>query len=152
MQRSPSTQWSGSAGAIYPLMERLHKRGMLASKSARNGKRARKEYRVTPKGVQVLKSWIGPPLGDDAVTVTYDPLRSRARFLGVLTPAQRRAWVEAAAEALEEVSRRVERWREMYAAGDDPFAAVVSKHGEMDVEWRRRWLDEVGRAMGSPES
>jgi DNA-binding PadR family transcriptional regulator len=129
-------------------MERLERRGLLTAKAARNGERRRREYRVTPKGVEVIRAWVGPPLAPEAVTVTYDPLRSRARFLGVLPAAERRAWVEAAGAALAEVARRVERWREMYAAGDDPFAGAVSRHGEMDVEWRRAWLEEVAAGIG----
>jgi DNA-binding PadR family transcriptional regulator len=149
MQQSPSTQWSGSAGAIYPLMQRLQRRGLLVAKSERNGKRRRKEYTVTSKGIAALKEWIGPPLSPEAVTVSYDPLRSRARFLGVMTPAQRREWVEAAAAALQEVSRRVESWRQTYATGDDPFTAAVNRHGELDVQWRQAWLDEVQNSLTS---
>jgi DNA-binding PadR family transcriptional regulator len=153
MQRSPSTEWSGSAGAIYPLMQRLHKRGLLAAHAERNGKRRRCEYTATPKGVAVLKEWIGPPLAPEAITVVYDPLRSRARFLAVMSPAERRAWLDAAADALAEVSRRVEDWKSLYAAGGDPFTAAVNRHGEMDVQWRRHWLDELRRAIaGDPAS
>ena len=143
MQRSPSTQWSGSAGAIYPLVQRLERGGLLKGKALTNGKRARKEYAITPRGLKVLKEWIGPPLPDEAVTVTYDPLRSRARFLGVMTPAQRRDWVEAATGALEQVAARVAAWRAEYAAGGDPFADAVSRHGELDTEWRRQWLKGI---------
>lgn len=147
MQESPSTQWSGSAGAIYPLMQRLHRKGLLAARSERRGKRRRKEYSVTSNGIAVIKQWIGPPLVSDAVTVAYDPLRSRARFLGLMTPAERREWVDAASLALAEVAERVEHWRQTYATGSDPFAAIVSRHGELDVRWRRAWLAELRAAV-----
>lgn len=143
MQRSPSTQWSGSAGAIYPLIARLHRRGLLASRKARHGKRQRREYSITPRGEKTLKHWIGPPLAPDAITVSYDPLRSRARFLGVMKPHERRAWIAAALDALDEVERRVEAWHDLYAAADDRFAAAMTRHGEMDLQWRRRWLEEL---------
>jgi DNA-binding PadR family transcriptional regulator len=150
MQRSPSTQWSGSAGAIYPLVERLRRAGLLSARAERTGNRKRLEYSVTPKGTDALRAWIGPPFAEEAVTVTYDPLRSRARFLGVMTPAERRAWVEAAQAALAEVALRVERWRREYVDApdaSDPFAEIVSLHGELDVRWRREWLSRFDRVL-----
>ena len=45
-----------SPGTLYPLLERLRQRGWLACRSDRQGgKRARKDYRLTAKGSQVLK-------------------------------------------------------------------------------------------------
>ncbi len=153
VQSSPSTQWSASAGAIYPLMRRLERAGLLSARLKRSGKRRRREYRITPRGVGALRAWIGPPLAPEAVTVAHDPLRSRARFLGALTAAQQRAWVAAAREALDEVERRVRAWSEPAAGAkggrDSRFLHLVSRSGELDVESRRRWLDEI-RACVEP--
>src|SRR4051812_17726619 len=65
MQDSPSTQWSASAGAIYPLMQRLERLGLLKGSDHQLGKRARREYRTTPAGLAALKSWIGPPFAPE---------------------------------------------------------------------------------------
>ncbi len=147
MQQSPSTQWSASAGAIYPLVRRLQRAGLLVSEAKREGRRRRREYRVTSKGLGVLRGWIGPPLGEDVVTVAHDPLRSRARFLEALTDAERRLWFSAARAALDEVERRVNAWAES-ATGAPPRAArVMNKSGELDVRSRREWLDESARIM-----
>ena len=144
---SPSSQWSGSAGAIYPLMSRLAKRGLLSVKRESDSARARRVYRVTAAGLAALKAWIGPPLAGDAVTVTYDPLRSRARFLGSLSPAERRAWADAAGAALDQVAARVKQWQERYGPGDE-MLSLVTRHGELDLAMRRAWLEEVRAAVG----
>lgn len=151
MQASPSTQWSGSAGSIYPLMVRLEKAGLLSGKAARNGARRRREYTVTPAGLAALRAWIGPPLSPDAVTVAHDPLRSRARFLELLTPAQRLAWVKAARAALDEVERRVLAW-DISNAAMGPGARIASASGSLDVSSRRAWLGLIEQAIepGSP--
>lgn len=151
MQASPSTQWSGSAGAIYPLMARLEKQGLLSARSARNGARRRREYSITPQGVAVLRSWVGPPLSPEVITVAHDPLRSRARFLELLTPAQRQAWVNAAREALDEVERRVLAWDKAHA----PLgvaATIATSSGGLDVSSRRSWLGHVERALDAAGS
>ncbi|MCC6427201.1 MAG: PadR family transcriptional regulator [Phycisphaerales bacterium] len=147
MRASPSSQWSGSAGAIYPLMRRLEKRKLLESKPARTGKRARREYGITAGGLAALRQWIGPPLPEEAVTVTYDPLRSRARFLGAATPAQRRQWIGEAEEALERIAEMVEKWQASFGGGDE-FLRLVTRNGELETEARRRWLMEVAERLG----
>lgn len=145
MQRSPSTQWSGSAGAIYPLIRRLERIGLVRSAAKRTGKRVRREYSITPKGRGALKAWVGPPLASDAVTVAHDPLRSRARFIGALTAAERLAWLSAAREALNEVERLVRAWQEEFGGGES--ASLMTLSGELDVKSRREWIEAV--AAGS---
>jgi PadR family transcriptional regulator PadR len=45
-----------SPGTLYPLLNRLARRGWLVCKrSGSDGLRARKDYRLTPKGKKVLK-------------------------------------------------------------------------------------------------
>lgn len=145
MQMSPSTQWSASAGAIYPLVTRLQRRGLLLSKAAKDGKRRRREYSVTPAGLRALRAWVAPPLPPEAVTVSHDPLRSRARFLAVLTPEQRRAWVKAAKAALDEVERRVLQWDQSVRAEvpDRAPVSTMTRSGLLDVAARRTWVGEV---------
>lgn len=146
---SPSAQWSGSAGAIYPLVRRLERRRLLRARDLATGRRRRRVYAVTPAGRRVLQAWVGPPLGAESITVAHDPLRARARFLGVLPPAQRAAWVAAAIGALEEVGRRVHAWQADYG-GDDPFLALTTRSGELDVASRREWLRELGALLDQP--
>lgn len=154
MAQSPSTQWSASAGAIYPLVHRLHRRRLLSARAQATGKRARRVYAITPAGLRVLRAWIGPPLSADAISVAYDPLRSRARFLAALTPARRLAWIAAARAALDEVERRVRAWDEAHpaepGAPEDRITRMITRNGQLDVESRARWLDEFDRALRSP--
>src|ERR1043165_3427673 len=131
---SPSTQWSASAGAIYPLLRRLERSGLVRSKAKRTGKRERREYEVTAKGLGALRAWVGPPLAEEAVTVAHDPLRSRARFLGGLSKKERDAWIAAARAVLDEVERRVMEWERKF--GSEPGASEMTASGELDVRSR----------------
>jgi len=151
MLDSPSTQWSGSAGAIYPLMRRLEKYGLLRVKQEATGRRKHETYSITPTGLNALKQWIGPPMSDEAITVAHDPLRARARFLGVLTRRQQLAWLKAAMDLLDEVERRVKEWEELYADGDE-FLRLVGRTGELDVQSRRKWMREATNRLSRPKS
>lgn len=145
LQSSPSTQWSGSAGAIYPLVQRLERAGLLKSRSAGRGRRASQEYAITPRGETALRHWIGPPFPPEAMTVTHDPLRSRMRFLSALPPTERRAWIDAAIDSLREVAQRVRAWEQANQADADPFVALLTRSGLLDVSARRTWLREARR-------
>lgn len=145
---SPSRQWSGSAGAIYPLVRRLEQDGLLSGTARAGSAGGGRAYSITAKGRAALRRWIGPPIDPEAWTVTSDPLRSRLRFLAALAPAERTAWVRAAESALDEVASSVELWTRTYASGGDPLLALVARHGELDVAFRRAWLKEVAEAIG----
>lgn len=146
MRASPSTQWSASAGAIYPLLQRLEAQGLLTCENTHKGKRPRSVYTPTEDGLRALRAWIGPPLARDAATVAHDPLRSRARFLGVLTPAARRKWLVAARAALDEVEQQIIAW-ERSVSPKDTFAAHMTRCGELDLEARRRWITELDERL-----
>ncbi len=143
---SPSTQWSGSAGAIYPLLRRLEAAGLLRSKALRAGERKRREYTISAAGKAALKSWIGPPFAPEAITVTADPLRTRARFLAALTPRERVAWVKAAEQSLREVESNVRRWHERYGARGTRELSLLTRHAEMELAFRLAWLAEVAKS------
>jgi DNA-binding PadR family transcriptional regulator len=147
MQDSPSTQWSASAGAIYPLIRRLEREGLVTGRQERRGGRSRRLYSATRAGARALRAWIGPPLAEEAVTVAYDPLRSRARFLGVLGPPERARWVASALVALDEVARRVRAWDQKYGGALDGVGAAITRSGELDVRSRRAWLRSLERAV-----
>src|SRR4029079_12233736 len=120
---------------------RLEGLGLAAATQRATGKRKRVEYRVTAAGGRALRAWVGPPLAEEAVTVTHDPLRSRARFLGVLTEDQRRRWVEAALAALDEVERRGRAWDGEFGGLGGP--GLLTRNGVLEVKMRRTWLEEI---------
>lgn len=145
---SPSTQWSASAGSIYPVLRRLENRGFVAARAVRNHARRRRLYVITPSGLRALRAWVGPPLAPTAVTVSYDPLRSRARFLACLAPAARKKWASAAGESLAAVEKSVERWQEKFGTTAGDFAAWVTRSGELDCAARKQWLRELQQSLG----
>ena len=81
---SPSSHWSGSAGAVYPVLERLEARGLVRSRRADTGDREGWSCALTPAGRAALQAWLGPPFGPDVLALEADPLRTRAHFLGAL--------------------------------------------------------------------
>lgn len=150
MRASPSRQWSASTGAIYPALRRLEAGGLVAGEELSRGQRRRREYRITGAGEHQLRLWVGPPLGEEVVTVTFDPLRTRARFLGLLSRAERAAWVADALAALDRVEGLIGAWDEAND-GVDPFMGAITRNARLETEARRRWLLTIRAENGAED-
>jgi DNA-binding PadR family transcriptional regulator len=76
--QSSSHFWSGSAGAVYPLLERLEARGFVVSEDVSKTRRPKREFTVSAKGALALVTWLTDV--ERAINVGYDPLRTRLQF------------------------------------------------------------------------
>ena len=148
---SLSPYWSGSAGAIYPLVARLEARGLVAARVEPRGGRSRKELSLTPEGLAALHAWIRP-LPEWTGSVPVDPVRTRMFFLGALPQEEQEAFVadaetkaRAAAESLRQEHEAAVRRGEIWEARATHGAILVQKA-------RIEWLAEVLREIRSLES
>lgn len=96
---SPSDFWSGSAGSIYPLMQRLETRGLVASELGATGRRGRRDYRITAAGRRTFKRWLTD--AERAAGMGFDPLRTRLVFFDQLSPQARARFQDAVLAAME---------------------------------------------------
>ncbi|WP_338446482.1 PadR family transcriptional regulator [Pelagerythrobacter marensis] len=88
-QKSGTAHWQASAGAIYPLLERLARKGLLTATAIGHDRRGTKHLELTDAGLTEAHGWI---VGDKPglATAAPDPIRTRCHFLALLTPAERR--------------------------------------------------------------
>ena len=145
--RSASSHWSGSAGAIYPLLRRLHQQKLLRSRRHTWGNGKKELYEITRKGIAALHAWMGPPLEAWTAKTTFDPVRTRFSFFGALSPAKRRRFLSEAranvAAELKEVERAlasIDRKTERYDYLE--ILAVV-----YELRAREQWLDAAARCI-----
>ena len=96
---SPSRYWSGSAGAIYPLVKRLEQRRILTSKDISETKRPRRVFSLTPLGSDLMMQWLSDV--DRALDPGYDPLRSRLMFISILPTRDRDKFLSAVNDRIE---------------------------------------------------
>ena len=142
LARSPSSHWSGSAGAVYPLLERLEARGLVRSRRADTGDREGWSCALTPAGKRAFLAWLGPPFGPEVLALQADPLRTRAHFLGALTARRRAAFFAQARLQLERVLAELRAWRK-----GDEFDRASLRAAIRVTRARRAWLDEAERAL-----
>jgi DNA-binding PadR family transcriptional regulator len=101
---SPSAFWSGSAGAVYPLIKRLTAQGLLAATEGQDGKRARTDYTLTPAGEAAFKQWLLDP--HRAADLGYDPLRTRMLHLGTCEASEREAFMQEVKALISAAARQ----------------------------------------------
>jgi DNA-binding PadR family transcriptional regulator len=144
---SPSPQWSGSAGAIYPLVRRLEKKRLLASRILTGTKRGGRSYRLTSAGQRVLNDWIKPPLNPTVTGVPADPLRTRIGFLGALTPAERRSFIASALQGNDaEIQATLLEIKESRKENDHWY--LLAAQGALAcLRARRTWLQAAARSL-----
>jgi DNA-binding PadR family transcriptional regulator len=145
---SPSPYWRGSAGAIYPLIVRLERRGLVRSRSdASAGRRGGRVLALTAPGRRALRAWLRPPWSALVTGVPADPLRTRVSFLGVLSSAERVRFLEAAAAAMGPAIRDHETRRRAGWHRDAPYEALVAEGALAALRARRGWLVRSAREL-----
>lgn len=96
-QVSPSLEWSGSAGAVYPAIRRLTAAGLILSSPTASGRNA-KRLALTAEGVARLDDWICDTRR--AISVGMDPFRLRSGLWAFLEADRRLAGLTEARAAL----------------------------------------------------
>ncbi len=140
---SLSPYWSGSAGAIYPLVKRLQKRGLIkAELRAWNGSR-KAMLTATGDGEKALRSWLEPPLPDDAGATSFDPIRTRLFFLDVLPAARRELFLDEAERVIAVQLQRAMEQRAAEEARGDELDALGSLGVVFELKARKRWIRAV---------
>jgi len=142
-RESRSPHLSTSAGAIYPLVERLEARGLIAGEAVTQGRRAGTAYRVTRTGLARLRAWIAGPARAVASGALVDPIRSRLMMLGALPAGQRREVVARLIRALEDDIEGVMARRAEFESLDDPYALDAWRGDLLVQRARLKWLKEV---------
>lgn len=145
--RTPSPQWSGSAGAIYPVVQRLETRGFIRSEAHAQGRRKSRRYRATPRGLSALRNWLRVSQADWVVGVPPDPMRTRYRFLGLLPPGQRRAIVSKWRKNMERHIRAVQDDFTARRKSGDPFSYLLARGALLHLFSRRTWLAEITKFL-----
>lgn len=152
---SPTSRWSASRGAIYPLLKKLESRGLLKSQVVATDGRKTRLLDVTSKGKSELKSWFERSSTDDGILREYDALRTKLQFIEFLPPIQQKQFLNDAEQKLVEQRNM---FRRLVQKLDDDLIEYVIHVGRLEMcKTRLRWIRFVrqelfGDASGKPVS
>ena|SRR5450755_42115 len=145
--KSPSPQWSGSAGSIYPLLARLERSRLVRSTAQSTGRRPGKLFSLSPAGRRAVQKWLEPDIPGWVAGVPPDPLRTRIGFLDALPPNQQKAFLRSAQKAVEEQLGKVLRDNHSRPAKAG-FEYWTARGALLAMRARRAWLRELAQALG----
>jgi len=134
---SPSRFWSGSAGAVYPLMKRLTKRGLLSPSDTATGRRAATTYTLSPDGQRALRAWLSDV--DKAVDPGIDPLRFRLLYLSLLNENEKQQFMSEVSQRLAEAIAA-----HPFPGGPDVFD---NRNHQIWMKARRQAFEEAAREL-----
>ena len=82
---TPICHYSNSPGAIYPALQRLEEDGLIKGYVDQTTPlRLKRQFKITPKGIATLKSWLAKPLVQNDVVWHMDELMLRFAFMDSL--------------------------------------------------------------------
>ncbi|MFG0258029.1 MAG: PadR family transcriptional regulator [Phycisphaerales bacterium JB043] len=138
-----SSAYSGSAGAIYPLLGRMVKNGYLSAESAQTGKRKSVMHSLTEEGHRALCDWLCErPKPDE--TVGLDPVRVKLRFLGAIPRERRPEVIDTLLEQMRASLREIEEYSSDPEGefADDPFFHQAFRFAREMHGMRIEWLEQ----------
>lgn len=136
-----SAGWSASPGAVYPLIRKLLRFGLIApERTANRGTRTIRTYVLTREGRAALERWVSNP-PEWAALPSADPIRTRTFFLDVLPATDRRAFVIEAERRTREALAQFEK----DSAGNDArtLLSLARLGGAQSLKARQRWLRAI---------
>ncbi len=139
--QSRSSHFSGSAGAVYPLMTRLAENGLLKTITHQQGKRQSKRYSLSAKGHKTFLAWLAPPVEEWMAAVSFDPLRTRVLYLNALPKKQRLQFLREAEQKLldEQLATR----KALMAISENEWMAWGTEGALATIRARLKWIRRI---------
>jgi DNA-binding PadR family transcriptional regulator len=121
-----------SSGALYPALERLERRGLLASEALPQAARGRprRRYRLTDDGRQAHLDWLRQPVAPDTVAQDLGLHLLRFVMMPQLLPAEAVVgFLTSLRAALEGLVGALEQQADALDAAANPYPALAVGHG-----------------------
>ncbi|HSV62417.1 MAG TPA: PadR family transcriptional regulator [Chthoniobacterales bacterium] len=141
-ERSPNPHWSGSAGSIYPLVQRLARNRLLSVREHATGERRGLKYNLTASGRKILRAWIIEAEHEKLVGIS-DLLRLRFRFLPALTSKEQRRFVDTMISKMSAEVKKIEADNRKQLSSGDVYSYLTARGALLMARARLAWLREV---------
>lgn len=145
-EKSTTTRFSSSAGSIYPLIKRLHERGLLIVTDRPSDGRGTRQYSATNEGRKKVRQWI-TGLNDPKSIGIYDPIRSRLLNLSLLPKAAQIPWLEEMIDLVKRQEEVIQDYEEQEFIGDARLYEISQSAVRQQYKLRLSWLTRALHAL-----
>jgi DNA-binding PadR family transcriptional regulator len=148
---TPMGHFSSSPGAIYPALKRIEEAGWIRSVTTEGRtRRQRMVYKITARGLKVLKEHLSRPVAREDVVWRMDDLMMRFAFMdGVVG---RELTVRFLRDFASQIDAHVADLRRYFESAKSILPAcgrLALENGiqsyEMNAQWARRAIQELQR-------
>jgi DNA-binding PadR family transcriptional regulator len=145
-EASPIHTLNTNKGKLYPLLQRLHERGLLGANIVEGDRRRTQLFECTEAGRTALKAWVCSirPEHD----LLHDPLRKKLQAFDLLTLEEQTQWADTATGRLRARLAQVEAFD---AESEGPFGPLMKDNAREAIEARLRWLDRLRSFLGGAQ-
>ncbi len=143
---SPSSEWSSSAGSIYPALLRLEIAGLIKGEKQAWGQKGRTVFSLTQRGLAALRNWVSD--FDSASGAMPDRVRARVFFLDVYPATSDRLQlieraISATTDSLAKLCVHIEDLKQK-AEHTEWLAELGAVY---ELEGRLKWLRRVSKDL-----
>jgi len=139
---SPVSNFGTSKGKIYPLIQRLERRGLLKKRVVPDNARRSEQLESTSAGRESVRGWVMEMKPEHFLP--DDPLRTRLQSFDLLSADEQLEWIVNAKEGLQ---RKLEELEAYAAAVTVPFHREVHDNAVTSIRSRMDWLDRLLAGM-----
>ena len=147
LSSSDSAFIRSKAGTVYPLVNRLLRADLLLYETKKRGSKGERMLRITPAGLERLKSWLTGPIQQKEITHTVDLVRMRSGYLGTVGPKERAKFVDRSLQGLREHLLECQAREIHYLEAGDAFGALGMRQMIHETRARIAWLEEERSAI-----
>lgn len=142
---SGSHRWSGSPGAIYPILKRLEKQGCIMGETVYET-RPRRVYRLSPTGEALLIDWLRSPLQWSEVFEARDLAMIKFLFAEKrLSRDEVLAWLDAYEKMTE--SSDGHTFYDDLLQGSSLHQQLIHEMTIMELNTQRTWIQMARRRL-----
>ena len=140
--KSPTPQWSASAGTVYPLVRKLSRANLIAFAPTGDGRGTRR-LRITPAGKRAFKAWI-TDCSPAVIGLPPDPVRTRLRFLELVSSSEGHRLLDQFEKQMRSQLIRMRTVRR--AAGKESLSESLTSLGaRLSQQSRIEWIGAAKR-------
>lgn len=141
-ERSPVNSFNSSTGGLYPIINRLKRRGLIHSRPVEGDGRGTEQLECSELGHEAIKTWVQTIRPSH--TLLEDPLRTKVMSFGHLSRREQIEWVKEVRERLTAKLRELEEYSQTASV---PYQNIVHANAVGSLHARLSWLDEVEREI-----
>lgn len=138
LERGLATTLSSSPGSVYPIIERLKRRGLVHGVLTDADKRNKEHLSCTEAGVEAVKLWVSTVEPSDLLP--EDPWRSRMAFVDCLSPHEQGVWLRSIRGTTEEQLGLLEARSETELI---PAVKLAYENARLTLQARLAWINHA---------